>query len=133
MCVTYAFNACVLICKHKNPKIMASPEGKKIHKMKKYIPEAQDGDDKIQRVLTLVCDDSAKVTCTTATIKSDNFDEKTKNSIAPNSENGANNDVGRVETAENSTRGVVGITITTDDYVTVYVPMYVFHVLHRYN
>ena len=42
------------------------------------VPGAQDGDDNIQYMLPVSCDETFKETCTTETTKSDYFYEKTK-------------------------------------------------------
>ena len=97
--------------------------------MTKTVPAAQAGDGNTRDMLPVACDDNAKETCTSATIKSDSFDEKTKKSSAPSLENGANNGVSSGETAEKSAKGVVGLTITTADSSTADVPMDAVHVV----
>ena len=51
--------------------------------MTKKVPAAQDGDHNTEYMLSAECGDNTKVTSTTATTKSDSFDEKTENSSAP--------------------------------------------------
>ena len=98
----------------KNPKIAASPESKKICMVKNMVPVEQSGYDNIQDMLTVACGENSKLIYTTATTNSDSFGEKTKKLSAPSSENGANDGVRSRETVENSAKGVVVLTITTD-------------------
>ena len=87
MRVTYASNACVLICKQKRPKNNCLPRKQKMRMMKKLVPAVQAGCDNIQYMFPVACDDTAKGTRTTETENSSSFDEKTENSSAPFKEN----------------------------------------------
>ena len=51
--------------------------------MVETVPAVQYGDNNIQYMLPVACDDNTKVTCTKSTTKSDSFDEKTKHLSAP--------------------------------------------------
>ena len=82
--------------------------------VKNMVPVEQSGYDNIQDMLTVACGENSKLIYTTATTNSDSFGEKTKNLSAPSSENGANDGVRSRETVENSAKGVVVLTITTD-------------------
>ena len=53
-----------------------------------------------------------------------------KNSSAPSPENGANNDVSSRETAEKSSKCVVGITIKTGESESADITMDVVHLVH---
>ena len=82
MRVKYLSNTCVIICKKKIQKGMTSPESKEMYMMTKTVPATQYGDDNIQYMLPVACDDNTKGTWKIDN-KSESFDEKTKNSSAP--------------------------------------------------
>ena len=65
--------------------------------------------------------------------KSDSFDEKTENSSAPSLENGVNNGFRSGKIAENNAKVVFGLTITTDNYESLYVTMDLVHVVQSYS
>ena len=97
------------------------------------VTSVQSSAYKPQEMLDVACDGNSKRTYTTAKTKSDSFNEKTKKSSAPSPENGANNGFKGGESPEKSDKGVVGLTITTDESITTYVPMDEFHVVHNIN
>ena len=97
--------------------------------MTKMAPEAQAGDGNIQDMLPVACEKNTNGTHTTATAKSDYFDKKNESSSAPSLKNGRNNYVSSRETAENSAKCVVGLTIITGESSIEDVSMDVVHVV----
>ena len=83
MCVMYAADACVLICKHNDFKNNGLLRKQKNVLNDEMVLAAQYGDDNIQDMLYMARDDNSKITRTTATTKTDSFYEKTENSSAP--------------------------------------------------